>query len=74
MIVQNKTTLEYLENKVDAQRGDYNLGCWGNVSSVLGEECLLWCVPICKYLCVLRVIFILLGPNLNGEGVNFLRK
>jgi len=30
LIAENKTTLEYLENKVDATRGDYNLGLLKN--------------------------------------------
>lgn len=57
LILMNQTTLEYMENKQDAQGGTYDHGMWSNLKAALGNNCLLWFVPA--------------FPNYEGDGTKF---
>lgn len=63
LLSSQMTTIEYCEKKNDGSawagnvRGPYDNGTLENIKSVLGNNYLLWCLPV--------------APNLEGHGLEF---
>jgi hypothetical protein len=60
LLTNQYTTIEYCEKKSSSglrKISPYNRGCCKNFASILGGNCLLWCVPCFR--------------NLEGDGLKF---
>src|SRR5690606_20959974 len=71
LIVKQYTTIEFCEKRSDGDSNfvisPYNIGCYNNLKTVLGNNILLWFVPFCKTIYSYNFI----GPNHQGEGLMF---
>lgn len=73
LISKQYTTIEYCEKRSEGdstfKKSPYNLGIFRNLQSILGNNVLLWFIPVCKS--IFQSLCPNLDANLEGDGLIF---
>ena len=74
LVMNQYTTIEYCEKRKEGdenyEKSPYNVSYYRNLEQCLGSNILCWFIPVSKN-CFTKLIIIIIGPDLVGDGMIF---